>query len=809
MQNLLESANSYLYFFWISLPVGIAFGLLFFSVGYLFTNPRVRRFRQQADHYKEECSRMSRSLANISRQHTELLENLQGKEKENLVLQSSLETKNDELVGLIQRLNNIALETDQSPVETGNSAQLEIARLNERISELTARLEISESASRNQESELAQARQQLASAVAIREDATSATGDQHWRPGPPHEVTQTSENSETYPAPGNSGNSGNTNEPETVKLFPDKEKQEPQRVTLDAASQVTKPRDARAESTTTAEPESPVKVRAESQKQRQRGPGVPGEATPGTFAVAAASAGSGIDARAETGRTAGSESEFGSKSGPEIAGSAAAERRVSAKSAATRRDSFPPLVEKIFETAEPSKTCFDSLDEDAADLARQFAEFEERLRRKEAEFFAFQDQFTYGDPDPLDKPPEFGAIDAAEAQQTNQPGKKEESVSRTQAETVTSGAAMECAEGEFSAAEAIPAAAEPSAADSSSLNAFPPLTGNQPPPIPASYCVSEAESKPAFLLDTEQLIFRGSDPSLWGKAGSANVVPPSGIMEDIRFLRMRRCDTGQSVIIAINKDDLFSIAPAGIAIGWNGKGETFEGAHHLGIFDHSLPQEVETRFGSGGWGFGHFYGKRGGQAFSWAGITIAKTTFEIFVLNRLPDTETLQATKSVFLDGPTIGPSQDEDLVFFHSAYPEIWNKNVVDGKGGFALNLCRLPQATRYIRVRRADKGNAVIIPVTRDEILQKTEDKTTLSWNGSNEFFFGGFHLGICDPNSANDVEIKYGCGGFGFGHLVDSNDCQAFAWAGRNIGRTAFEFTAIARRLAPAEENELLKP
>jgi hypothetical protein len=283
---------------------------------------------------------------------------------------------------------------------------------------------------------------------------------------------------------------------------------------------------------------------------------------------------------------------------------------------------------------------------------------------------------------------------------------------------------------------------------------------------------------------------------------------PMGINDRMKFLRVRRMDTGESVVIALTRDKVFRAASKGETMGWNGGNEKFEGAVHLGIYDHSLPQEVETCFGAGGWGFGHHYGKGGKQAYAWGGVAIAKTEFEISALTRLPGASELDRTNTTFLESPSVPSSESFDLVFFRSSDPGIWNKNVVDGKGGFALNISRVPDRTQYIRVRRMDTLDAVILATSKDRLLRNVDETEELAWNGSNESFFGGRHLGICDPCCpGREVEIHFGCGGWGFGHLVDSNDRQACAWEGKSIGPTQFEFTAIARDLHPDEVDQLL--
>jgi hypothetical protein len=76
--------------------------------------------------------------------------------------------------------------------------------------------------------------------------------------------------------------------------------------------------------------------------------------------------------------------------------------------------------------------------------------------------------------------------------------------------------------------------------------------------------------------------------------------------------------------------------------GFNGSNELFYGARHLGLFSESCPNEVETRFTYGGWGFGHRAREIAPeveqlQAAGWEGREIpADTVFEIVIHEELP-----------------------------------------------------------------------------------------------------------------------------------------------------------------------------
>lgn len=172
----------------------------------------------------------------------------------------------------------------------------------------------------------------------------------------------------------------------------------------------------------------------------------------------------------------------------------------------------------------------------------------------------------------------------------------------------------------------------------------------------------KAEGKDEVMEDWQELLlFVSTDPSIWNQevndsehhfAISLNRVP-----QDVAFLRMRRLDTGEGIVLAVGHQDLASDGGEDKGIAFNGSHEEFYGAYHLGVYSETLPQEVEVRFAFGGWGFGHRASaicdsfalscdladsvsadKQTAQACAWAGREIdSSTLIEIVVFPRLPD----------------------------------------------------------------------------------------------------------------------------------------------------------------------------
>ncbi len=108
------------------------------------------------------------------------------------------------------------------------------------------------------------------------------------------------------------------------------------------------------------------------------------------------------------------------------------------------------------------------------------------------------------------------------------------------------------------------------------------------------------------------------------------------------WVSLRRMDTSERVIVPASTF-LTSSDDSSASVGFNASQEKFYGANHLGVFADSCPNEVETRFTYGGWGFGHRVtelgdGRSDPQASGWEGREISSdTVFEIAFLAALPE----------------------------------------------------------------------------------------------------------------------------------------------------------------------------
>jgi hypothetical protein len=180
--------------------------------------------------------------------------------------------------------------------------------------------------------------------------------------------------------------------------------------------------------------------------------------------------------------------------------------------------------------------------------------------------------------------------------------------------------------------------------------------------------------------------------------------------------------------------------------------------------------------------------------------------------NDLPEAERIQGAQrrvQAELDGLRAAEGW---VVLFRSIHPEDWNTSHDDGER-LAVPLDQAPRELRFVRLRRVDTQQAVILAMTFDRLGQDAQDGQ-YGWSGARTVNEGGVHLGI--GNEAWTLTFRDGGkiligphseSGWGFGHKVHANDHQYWAWAGDEIGPTAFEVAVTARDLTDDERGLLL--
>ncbi|MGY8643052.1 MAG: hypothetical protein ACKVJU_18390 [Verrucomicrobiales bacterium] len=358
--------------------------------------------------------------------------------------------------------------------------------------------------------------------------------------------------------------------------------------------------------------------------------------------------------------------------------------------------------------------------------------------------------------------------------------------------------------------------------------------------IPAMSLSNGDKQKTTFL------VFRGDDPKIWNTKfhdSRGNIaVPLDQLSDSIEFLRLKRLDTGDFIEIPITRDALIQGGSRNENRGWSGKAEHYFGSMHLGIFDEALPHDVETKFGAGGWGFGHRYEIGSGQAYSWEGKEIDPVRFEITVGKFGADNSTNQqglideptlldreavsnekgapegssSIKGTF-DEPTGSVREtesaklpEEGVVVFRSNDPSLWNRTIYRGTNQRARSLDELEGADQiqWLKLKQCDSGESVLVPITHQQLAQNG-DGATCGFNGANELFYGAHHLGVFDSDAKLDIETRFTFGGWGFGHSnsIAADESQACGWAGEKIASdTVFEITVFSE-LPDAAPNDVV--
>jgi hypothetical protein len=162
--------------------------------------------------------------------------------------------------------------------------------------------------------------------------------------------------------------------------------------------------------------------------------------------------------------------------------------------------------------------------------------------------------------------------------------------------------------------------------------------------------------------------------------------------------------------------------------------------------------------------------------------------------------------------------------VIFRSDDPLLWDKNAGDPStaNGYAVKLEKAPAKIRFVRLRRMDTQDGVIVRVTRDQLDQRTTIDADFIWaggaavrgpEGRKNKLLGiarqswttekGQHLVARVPG-----KLDTGYRGWGFSKAANNNPDQTYSWAGESIDKTVFEIAVKAGELTDDEKALLLK-
>jgi Arc/MetJ-type ribon-helix-helix transcriptional regulator len=149
-------------------------------------------------------------------------------------------------------------------------------------------------------------------------------------------------------------------------------------------------------------------------------------------------------------------------------------------------------------------------------------------------------------------------------------------------------------------------------------------------------------------------------------------------------------------------------------------------------------------------------------------------------------------------------------IVLLRSDDPSIWNHPAgrPTDDNSYAADVGSAPPETTFLRIRRMDTGDAVIIPMKQEDLLKMTPTWCGTAWTG-----YGGTHVGIKDPSKKKvekglvDIDANYQ--GWGFGHVmyVPEESAHGYAWAGTTIDKTVFEISVTREELNSSERKMLV--
>jgi hypothetical protein len=141
-----------------------------------------------------------------------------------------------------------------------------------------------------------------------------------------------------------------------------------------------------------------------------------------------------------------------------------------------------------------------------------------------------------------------------------------------------------------------------------------------------------------------KVIFQSDDPSIW-LTKSDRSLAYEDVPADMKYLRLTRGDTNHSVIVKLTKKELRQGEPDGRPqFGWRGDNYFNWNARSLGIWhmkhDRPVKGEIIVKHHwpkCGGWGFGVVGFVNDTQGYTWDGMKLGKTVFQIAVTSEALD----------------------------------------------------------------------------------------------------------------------------------------------------------------------------
>lgn len=162
--------------------------------------------------------------------------------------------------------------------------------------------------------------------------------------------------------------------------------------------------------------------------------------------------------------------------------------------------------------------------------------------------------------------------------------------------------------------------------------------------------------------------------------------------------------------------------------------------------------------------------------------------------------------------------------VIFRASDPKLWNTDAGDSStdDGYAIKLTEAPDGIHYLRLKRLDTSDAVIIPLKNVQLGRSISIESDIVWIGNSRVRGTGDAqnrlLGIARkswPTKDQDDhliarprgKLDSGYRGWGFSKAASSDQSQTYSWEGEPIDKTVFEIAVTSDDTLSSDEQPLL--
>jgi hypothetical protein len=150
--------------------------------------------------------------------------------------------------------------------------------------------------------------------------------------------------------------------------------------------------------------------------------------------------------------------------------------------------------------------------------------------------------------------------------------------------------------------------------------------------------------------------------------------------------------------------------------------------------------------------------------------------------------------------------------ILFRSSDPLLFNTPVLNATS-YSVSVSNAPPATKWLRLKRTDTGDYVIIRMTANGIVSNGDMSQHFWWRGDKRLNHQACSVGIIDqsvPATGATLQVLEPSGnfaGWGFGEMINGEQ-QEYVWAGVTIPRTVFEIAVTDQELSPEDQGQVLK-